>query len=117
MAINRSVRFEQIRDETFDQYVSPPKDERNRYWFTHYAPMWRNRVGIARLTADAASLEAVSLLRSINPGLFRNDPETLALLHTAQEAAAELATAMARDSWRRFQAGDPKKRNREDADR
>lgn len=107
MTINRSARYNQIHDEVWDQYITKPEDPRDHEWWKHIAPRWRNRVGFPRLVADQVSGEAAGLLRSINPGLFRNDPDMLELLRAAQEAAQEFSNAMGRDSWRRFQ-GDEK---------
>ncbi|WP_217181566.1 hypothetical protein [Streptomyces sp. AC495_CC817] len=107
MTINRSPRYEVIRDEVRDQYVTPPADESDVYWFKEIAPQWRNRVGIPRLVADQASEEAAGLLRSINAGMFRNEPELLELLHDARESVEAFATALGRDSWRRFQGEGP----------
>ncbi|RBO72831.1 hypothetical protein [Microbacterium sp. H6] len=102
MSINRSSRYEEIHDKTHEQFFTQPQNPTEAHWWKKYAPMWRNRVGLARLTADAASGEAAGLLRSINPGLFRTDPETLQLLREAQEAATAFSAAMERESWRRF---------------
>lgn len=103
MTISRSSRYEEIHDKTWDQFITPPDDVRDQHWWKKYAPMWRNRVGLPRLVADAASGEAAGLLRSVNPGLFRNDPELLELLRAAQDATSEFSAAMGRESWRRFQ--------------
>lgn len=32
MSTNRSKRYEQIHDEVWDQYVTPPEDPRDAYW-------------------------------------------------------------------------------------
>ncbi|WP_420112738.1 hypothetical protein [Pseudactinotalea sp.] len=103
MSIKRSTRYEQIHDEVWDQYVTKPDNLRDMYWWLEVAPKWRNRVGIPRLVANQASSEAVELLRSINPGMFRNDPDMLKLLRTAQEATQAFSNALGADSWRRFQ--------------
>lgn len=110
MAIHRTARYQDIHDKTWDQFMTPPEDERDAHWWSKYAPKWRNRVGLPRLVADAASGEAAGLLRSINPGLFRSDPEMLALLRDAQEAVSAFSNALGRDSWHRFQGRAPSSR-------
>lgn len=112
MSIHRSARYEEIHDTTWDQFVNPPEEERDAHWWRQYAPKWRNRVGLPRLVADAASGEASGLLQSINPGLFRNDPGMLALLRDAQAAVSAFSTAMGQDSWQRFDGRTPNHENR-----
>lgn len=104
MTIGRSKRYEEIHEKTHELFYIAPEREFDRHWWKEYAPKWRNRVGLPRLVADAASGEASGLLRSINPGLFRNEPALLKLLRAAQDAASEFSAAIGKDSWRRFEA-------------
>jgi hypothetical protein len=103
MSINRSKRYNEIHDETWDQYRTPPADVRDSGWWKKIAPKWRNRVGMPRLVAENALFEASGVVRSINRGLFRSDPETderfVALCNELQEFAADFA----RENWNRFE--------------
>ena len=103
MSINRSSRYQEIHDRVWDQYMTPPENDRDEHWWRKYAPKWRNRVGLPRLVAEEAVLEASSLLRSLNPGLFRNDPDMQLLFGAALNAAEEFARELARQNWERFE--------------
>lgn len=94
MSINRSTAYEKLREAEAEQL-------NDATW--SYAPRWRSRVGLPRLTAGAAALEAGGLLRSINTSTYRNQPEIREQLERAREAASELARAIAQDNWRRFE--------------
>ena len=94
MSINRTTAYEKLRAAEAEQL--------NDLTWT-YAPRWRSRVGLPRLTAGAAALEADGLLRSINPSTFRNQPEIREQLERAREVVSELARAIAQDNWRRFE--------------
>lgn len=69
------------------------------------AARWLNRVGLARLAADAATWEALYLLRSIHRATYRSEPELDALLIEAREVAERLAVASNRSSWAKFNRG------------
>lgn len=92
--MSQSTRYRQLKDETATAYYDPR-------WT--YARRWRARVGLPRLTAEAAATEASSLLRSINLSTHRNEPELRELLEDAREAASEYAVAAARANWARFE--------------
>lgn len=109
MTINRSRLYEKLADETFDEYMVEPTHPRTRYWFKKIAPKWRNRVGLPRLTAERAFFEAAGLLRSVNPGLFRNESEEMKRLYgAAVNAAQELAGEFSRENWQRFEGKESK---------
>lgn len=103
MTIHRSSRYAEIADRVIETYVMPPTNEREVRWFKEYAPAWRNRVGIPRLTAEDVFVEASSLLRSVNPGIFRNDPEMQLLFEAAVNAVEELSQEFGRQNWKRFE--------------
>lgn len=106
MSISRSKLYDQIHDETYEAYSRLPVEGEHPMetkWRKTYGAKWRNRVGIPRLVADSAASAALALLRSINPGLFRNDPEMLERLRAAQDAAQEFAVELGRENWRRFE--------------
>lgn len=101
--MNKSKRYLELRSEVITQYVEPPAGDSRQRWWKKYAPKWRNRVGIPRLTAENALLEASGLLRSINPSMFRNDPDLWNKLLDARDAVNELSQAVGVDNWRRFE--------------
>ena len=106
MTINRSTRYEQIHNQVVESYVTPPTEPLELSWFKRYAPKWRNRVGVPRLVAEQVFSEASGNLRSVNPGIFRNDPEMYRLFGAAINAVEELSQEFARQNWRRFE-GNP----------
>lgn len=93
----RSKAFERVAAEALLEY-DPKKWPRARQWLA--------RVGIVRLTAEAAIIEAQSLINSVHANVYRNDPELHALLLEARAAVSDLATASCRDSWSRFRRGE-----------
>ena len=102
----RSEAFKKIADDTAETYTGGPKNEGDSYWFKKYAPLWRNRVGLPRLVADVAMVEALSLLRSINRGIFRNDEEMRGHYDEALEALEALVIEFSRQNWQRFEGRD-----------
>lgn len=102
MSINRSKRYNEIHDETWDQYRTPPAGQRDWHWWRKVAPKWRNRVGMPRLVAENALFEASAVVQSINPGLFRNDYETLMRFHRLRAELQEFSADFARQNWERF---------------
>lgn len=102
----KSKTFNEIAAHTTEDYTQPPKSPMSLYWFKKIAPKWRNRVGLPRLIAEAAMLEALGTLRSINRGIFRNDPEMRECYDAALDALNDLAGEFARQNWRRFQGGE-----------
>jgi hypothetical protein len=100
--MSTSKRYNELRAEIVAEYKTEPADPRNQYWWTHFAPLWRNRVGVPRLTAEAASAEANGLLGSINLSTFRNDPDLWNKLLDAREAVGEFTQALGVDNYRRF---------------
>lgn len=103
MTISRSARFMKLRDEITSEYKTPPADPRDLYWWKNFAPKWRNRVGLPRLTAERAFSEAAGLLRSVNSGIFRNDPEMEKLFAVALNGVKELSQEFGRQNWERFE--------------
>lgn len=101
----RTETFKRIADRVTTEYTEVPKDNWSRYWFKHHAPKWRNRVGMPRLIAQEALSEASGLLRSINGGVFRNDPEMREQLREAIVAVNAITMSLHRDNWRRFEGG------------
>lgn len=89
----RTDSYNRLRNEIDSQLSNPG-------W--SYAPQWRNRVGVPRMTAESALLEASALIRSINMGTFRNDPEGRERVLEASEAVSEAAQTVVRENWRRF---------------
>ena len=105
MSLTRTRLFNEIHDKVYGEYSRTDAEGESypeTHWRRTYGARWRNRVGIPRLVAEEAMHGASGLVRSINPGLFRNDPDTLALLRAAQAATDELATQLGRQNWRRF---------------
>jgi hypothetical protein len=100
--MSTSKRYNELRDEVVTQYMLEPPESGSRYWWHHYAPLWRNRVGIPRLAAEVAVMEAAGLLRSINLSTFRNDPDLWNKLIDARDAVSELSQAVGADNWDRF---------------
>lgn len=101
--MQRSEAFKRVAEQVVTDYVTPPKNRMLTPWFKKFAPKWRNRVGIPRLTAEAALFESLGLLRSINRGVFRGDEEMQERYDNAITALDELATEFASQNWRRFE--------------
>lgn len=99
----KSKTFEAIAEQVRSEYTEPPADPMLKHWFKEHAPKWRNRVGIPRLIAESAMVESVSTLRSINRGIFRNDPEMRDRYDAAVEALSDLANEFSGQNWERFQ--------------
>lgn len=104
--MNTSSRYNAIRDEVVEQFQSPPTNPNEATWWQKFAPRWRNRVGIPRLTAENVAIEASGLLRSIHPATFRNDPELTQKLAAAVNAVTDLSLTLGQDNWQRFEGGD-----------
>lgn len=96
MSINRTPAYEKLRAELAEQLNDPA-------W--SYAPRWRKRVGLPRMTAETVALEADGLLHSISLSTFRNQSEIREQLQRAREAVCVLTDAIAKDNWRRFEGG------------
>lgn len=109
MTLHRSKAYDRIHDETWEQYKPNVEElrgrEYDRHWLKVFAPKWRNRVGMPRLIAEAVLAEASGLVRSINPGLFRNDYDTLMRFHSLRDQLSEFHVDFARENWRRFEGG------------
>ena len=102
MTSNRSRRYDEIAAETTGDYKKSPTDPKWTEWDRRIAPKWRNRVGLPRLVAENVLFECLGLLRSINRGVFRGDPEGAARYDRALDALDDLVTVFARTNWRRF---------------
>lgn len=100
--MNTSKRYDELRDKTVTDFTIAPTDPGDNHWWQKYAPKWRRRVGIPRLTAESAIAEADGLLGSISLGIFRNDPEMLDKLLDARNAVRELSRAISLENWERF---------------
>ena len=61
MSINLSSRYQEIHDRVWDQYMTPPENERDEHWWRKYAPKWRNRVGLDGLLHAWAACAGQSL--------------------------------------------------------
>lgn len=101
--MSTSRRYDELRKELVAQYVAGDVGAGSEHWLKHYAPKWRNRVGIPRLAAEAAIIEAIGLLGSIHPATFRSDPDLLNKLLDARDAVSELSEALGVDNWERFE--------------
>lgn len=99
----KSKTFQEIEERVTKDYTVPPQHPMTMHWFKKIAPKWRNRVGLPRLIAESAMFEALGLLRSINRGIFRNDPEMREQYDVAMEALDDLAAEFSRQNWRRFE--------------
>lgn len=99
----KSKTYEAITEHVTEEFTRPPKNPMMRRWFKTHAPKWRNRVGLPRLIAEAAMIEASGTLRSINRGIFRNDPQMRDRYDDALDALEELATEFSRQNWNRFE--------------
>lgn len=102
----RSPRYVELEERVKSQFWVRPADDRELHWWNWIAPKWRNRVGLPRLVAEEAFFEALSTVRSVNRGVFRNDPEGRERFDAAVAALDELAGEFARENWRRFQGGE-----------
>jgi hypothetical protein len=104
---NRSRRYDEIAAETVNDYSKKvPTDPKWTEWDRRIAPKWRSRVGLPRLIAESVMFECLGLLRSINRGIFRNDPEGAAKYDRALACLDDLAGSFARTNWRRFDGQD-----------
>lgn len=90
----RTAEYEAIEKKTREEYSDGSWPAAKR---------WRNRVGFPRLIAESAVYLALHLLRDVNAGIFRGDPEKRALLEEARDATAKLCQELGRENWRRFQ--------------
>lgn len=93
MARQRSRRYFEIRDGQAEQLADPT-------WA--WAPKWRNRVGLQRMTASEVAFEATSLLGDVNLSTHRDDAELAGLLEAARAAVFDYAVAVSGDNWDRL---------------
>lgn len=101
--MDRSEGYKRIAERVTEQFTVAPEEANESIWWRRYAPKWRNRVGLPRLIADEAMGEALGLLRSINRGIFRDDPAMREQYDTALWALSDLAGEFARENWRSFE--------------
>lgn len=101
--MHRSTLYDQIAERVRTEYTVPPTAAWSRHWFNNIAPRWRARVGIPRLTAEVALIEASALVRSINRRVFPAGTAQREAYDTALDAIAEVAALVARENWRRFE--------------
>lgn len=103
--MGKSTRYLEIRHQVAESF-SPAGDASQRAWYRNHGRRWVRRVGLARLTAEQAVIEAMGLLHSINPSSFRNEPDTHTLLLQARDVVSDLGVNISRRNWRRFRGGD-----------
>lgn len=84
--------YEQIRAEIVQDYSDPR-------WKGGRAIL--RRIGAPRMAASAVAFHALGLLRMINRGTYRNDPEVDRLLREARAAVSALTVAASRVNWER----------------
>lgn len=107
----RTDRFKEIAERTERDYRHP---DPVGGWFKNIAPKWRNRVGMPRLIAENATVDAIGTFRSINRGIFR-DPAERERYDRALEALQEFSVEFAQENWRRFNSP-PRSEGRVDVD-
>ncbi len=103
MAQHKSRLYQKIEQDVINDYTVRPTSEISSYWFDKVAPRWRNRVGLPKLVAAQALIEADSLVRSVNRNVYRRDPEMREKHDAAMEALNELTTTFMRKNWERFE--------------
>ena len=95
--------YKKIEQGVIADYTVRPASKISSYWFDKAAPRWRSRVGLPKLVAEQALIEADSLVRSVNRNVYRGDPETREKHDAAMEALNELTTTFMRKNWERFE--------------
>lgn len=103
MAQHKSRMYQKIEQDVINDYTVRPTSKTSSYWFDKVAPKWRNRVGLPKLVAEQALIEADSLVRSVNRNVYRGDPEMREKHDAAVEALNELTTTFMRKNWERFE--------------
>ena len=99
----RTERFKAIAEQTESDYAKATPEDRPSSWRRTIVPKWRNRVGMPRLIAENATVDAFGTFRSINRGIFR-DPAERARYDRALAALEEFSVKFAEENWRRFNA-------------
>ena len=103
MAQHKSRMYRKIEQDVVNDYTVRPDSKISSYWFDKVAPRWRSRVGLPKLVAEQALIEADSLVRSVNRNVYRGDPEMREKHDAAMEALNELTTTFIRKNWERFE--------------
>lgn len=103
MAQHKSRMYQKIEQDVINDYTVRPTSKISSYWFDKVAPRWRTRVGLPKLVAEQALIEADSLVRSVNRNVYRGDPETREKHDAAVAALDELTTTFMRKNWERFE--------------
>lgn len=103
MAQHKSRMYQEVEQRVVNDYTVRPASKISSYWFDKVAPRWRSRVGLPKLVAEQALIEADSLVRSINRNVYRGDPEMREKHDAAMEALNELTTTFIRKNWERFE--------------